>query len=261
MRIGSLLLLALAAATGACWPFGRKSEPTAAPVLASSPRTIDSLWRAGQQAYNSGEWGDARKVFTRLSGIMPVGDRRQTRLLFFQAELELAQGNELDAVRLFRRVADETPEDSLAPDALARAGDAYAQLWRRPELDPTYGLTALSVFREVGARYEGTDAAKRAEARVVELNERFAYKEYRTALFYYKYKAYDSAILTLRALIAEYPRAEVVPDALEKLVLSYRALRYEEDVQDTCDYIRQFHSEPDGPLRLCPANADTVGGR
>jgi outer membrane protein assembly factor BamD len=244
-----------------CWPFGGKAKPVPSPAAETSAQTLDSLWQEGQRAFNTASWGDAAKLFTRLATILPVTDRRHTRLLFFQAEIELAQGNELDAVRLFRRVADESPDDSLAPDALLRAGDAYTRLWRRPELDPTYGMTALSVYEEVGARYPGTPVAKRAEAALAALNEKFAYKEYRNALFYFQYKAYDSAILSLRALIAQHPRAAVVPEALEKLVLAYRELGYEEDVRDTCQYIAQFHPNSTGPRRLCPAAADTAGAR
>lgn len=252
----------VAAALAGCWPFKGRSRPAGpAPALSTSPRTIDSLWLAGQAAFNAGQWGEARRLFTRVSTGLSPSDPRHTRLLFFQAELELTQGNELDAVRLFRRIADETPEDSLAADALVRAGDAYAQLWRRPELDPTYGHTAHGVYQEVEARYPGTPAARRARAKIAALDERFAEKEYQSALFYYRFRAYDSAILTLRALIAQHPRAAVVPAALEKLVLSYRALGYDEDVRDTCQYIAQFHPDPEGPRRLCPMARDTTGSR
>ena len=261
MRFGRLLFWFALCSVAGCWPFKGKSKAAPAPALANSPGTIDSLWRAGERAFNSGKWGTAANLFTRLAGAMPATDPRLTRLHFYQGEIDLARGNELDAVRQFRRIADETPDDSLAPDALMRAGDAYMQLWKRPELDPTYGQTALSVFQEVGSRYPGTDAAKRAELRVRQLNERFAYKEYRNALFYYKFKAWDSAVLTLRALIAQYPRTEIVPDALEKLVLSYRALGYEEDVKETCDYIGRFFPEREGLRRLCPAAADTAGNQ
>ena len=244
---------------GGCWPFGGKSEPAAPPVLANSPRTIDSLWQAGQGEFNAGHWGDARKIFDRVGTGLPATDPRYTRLRFFQGEIELAQGNELDAVRIFRRIADETPQDSLAPDALLRAADAYANLWRRPELDPTYGQTAMGVYQEVIARYPSTPAAQRAQLGIQDLNEQFAYKEYRNALFYYKFKAYDSAVLMLRSLIAEYPRSDVVPDALEKLVESYQKLGYQEDLREACGYIARFHPDPEGPIRLCPAAmADTT---
>jgi outer membrane protein assembly factor BamD len=156
-------------------------------------------------------------------------------------------------------VADEQPEGPLAPDALLRAGDAYADLWRRPELDPTYGETARGVYQEVVSRYGGTPEAARAARRLIELGEKFAEKEYKNALFYFRFKAYDSAILMLRGVIATYPRAAVVPDALERLVRAYQILGYKEDVKETCAYIAQYHPDPAGPGRLCPKEAGAPG--
>lgn len=249
-RIGALVMLV---AVAGCWPFKGKSKTAApAPVLTNSPATIDSLWRAGQSAFNRGKWNSAAQTFTRLGTVMPITDPRNIRMSFYRGEIDLAQGNELDAVRQFRRIADESPDDSLAPSALIRAADAYAYLWKRPELDPTYGHTSLGVYQEVVTRYPTSPAAKLAEAKVRELSEQFARKEYLGALFYFRYKAYESAILMLRALVVQYPKTTIVPDALEKLVLSYKALGYQEDVKETCTYIGQFHPSPKGPVRFCP---------
>ena len=252
-RFAVLALVGMAASSG-CIPFRHKKQPAVAPspVLQNSPRVVDSLWTLAQRQFNRANMSKVREVFTRLSGTMQPGDNRLPRLHFMMGEVEMSDGNELQAIREFRRVSDETPEDSLASDALLRAGEAYANLWKRPELDPTYGTTALGVFQEVSTRYPGTTAAKRAAARVKELQDRFAYKEYQNALFYYKFKAYDPAILTLRNLVATYPNAPIVPAALETLVLSYQKLGYKEDIKETCNYITQFFPQPTGPRRLCP---------
>jgi outer membrane protein assembly factor BamD len=215
----------------------------------------------GQQAFNAGRWNQANQVFTRLATAMTVADPRLARLNFYKGEIELALGNELDAVRQFRRLSDEAPDDSLAPDALLRAADAYAALWKRPELDPTYGQTALGVYQEVQSRYPNTPAAKRADAKVKELSDQFARKEFYSALFYYKFKAYESSILILRSLVLQYPRATVVPEALEKLVQAYLALGYQEDVKETCGYIAQTFAVGQGPRRLCPAPPDSVASQ
>jgi outer membrane protein assembly factor BamD len=111
------------------------------------------------------------------------------------------------------------------------------------------------VYQEVLSRYDGTPAAARATLRLNELAERFAEKEYKNALFYFKYKAYDSAILLFRGVIANYPRTAVVPDALERLVRAYQILNYQEDIKETCAYIAQYHPAPTGPRRLCPPAA------
>lgn len=248
-----LVMVALVATTAsACWPFRGKPKAAPSAVLANSPRAVDSLWQVGQRAFNSGRWNEANQVFARLGTAMPVADPRIARLNFYKGEVEFALGNELDAVRQFRRLSDEAPDDSLAPDALLRAADAYAALWKRPELDPTYGQTALGVYQEVQSRYPNTAAAKRAAARVGQLNDQFAEKEYASALFYYNFKADNSAVLILRSLVLKYPRSAIVPEALATMVLAYRRLGYDEDIKETCGYIAQTFGVGQGPRRFCP---------
>ena len=242
------MLLLLLAGTG-CGR-GRAAESPAPEVNPAA--TIDSLYALAVREFDQGHWSRAQTHFERLAPALLPADPRYLRLHFFLGEVLFAQGSQLQAVREFRRVADEQPDGPLAPDALVRAGDAYADLWRRPELDPTYGETARSVYEEVVSRYGGTPAAGRAALRLAALGEKFAEKEYRTAVFYFRYKAWDSAILLLRSVIANYPRASVVPDALERLVRAYQFLEYKEDVKETCAYIAQYHPDPAGPARLCP---------
>jgi outer membrane protein assembly factor BamD len=234
---------------------GPQTRAAPAPVsdAGASAATIDSLWKHAEGAFRHGKWGDAEKVLGRAVLEFSPGDPRIPRAHFYIAESMFAQGRQLEAAREFRKTSDETPNDPLAPEALLRLGDVYADLWRRPELDPTYGQTALSTYQELLNRYGGTDAAKRAQLRINELNERFAYKAYKAGLFYFRLKAYDSAILYLKDLVATYPKTTVVPDALVKLVQAYKALGYREDVQETCGYIQRFHPSAPRVREVCPA--------
>ena len=249
----------------ACLPFGLggKSEPKPPPpveTVETTAKRADSLFDAGTAHFRNGSWKKAASALDRGMLIMNYDDPRRPLGHFMMGEILFAQDNQLQAVRELRRVADEGGADSLAADALLRAGDAYAALWRKPELDPTYGETALSTYREVQQRYEGTTAARRAGARIADLQEAFAAKEYRTALFYYRLKAYDSSILSLRNVVATWPRTKVVPDALVKLVETYSKLEYEEDLRETCKYIARFF--PDTSPRVaerCPAEPTPAG--
>jgi outer membrane protein assembly factor BamD len=225
---------------------------SAAPVSASSA-TIDSLWRQTESAVRHGKWSDASKLLDRVMLEFAPGDPRIARAHYYLGESYYAQGTHLEAAREFRKASDETPNDPIAPEALLRLGDVYSDLWRRPELDPTYGQTAVSTYQELLNRYPGTRAAERAQLRMTELNERFAYKAYKAAMFYFRLKAYDSAILYLKDLVATYPKATVVPEALVKLVQAYKTLGYREDVQETCGYIRRFHPKAPGVTEVCPS--------
>ena len=245
----------LAASLTACGG-GARRPPTAAPLPVSAagtdPAAVDSLWHQSEQAVRHGKWSEAEKLLNRTVLEFSPGDPRIARAHFYLGEALYAQGNHLEAAREFRKASDETPNDPIAPEALLRLGDVYADLWRRPELDPTYGQTALSTFQELLNRYPGGSAAARAQMRIAELNERFAYKSYKAATYYFRLKAYDSAILYLKDLVATYPKTAVVPDALVKLVQAYKTLGYREDVQETCDYIRRFHPRAPGANQVCP---------
>jgi outer membrane protein assembly factor BamD len=223
----------------------------------ASAAELDSLFKLAERQVRSGKWNDAIKYLERVLLEFSPGDSRIPQARYFLGEARFAIGSHLEAAREFRRVSDETPNDRLAPEALLRVADVYADLWRRPELDPSYGQTSLATYQELLNRYANSPAASRARQRISELEERFAFKEYRAGLFYYKLKAYDSAILYLKSVVATYPRTSVAPDALVKLVEAYRRLGYQEDVQETCGYLRRFH--PNAVRRQSPCPADTAG--
>jgi outer membrane protein assembly factor BamD len=250
-----LLVLGVAACGGSA------REPRATPTPVSrvsetaSSGEIDTLWAKAQAAVRRGKWADALKHLDRVLLEFPPGDPRATQAHMFEGEAQFALGSHLQAAREFRKASDDTPNDPLAPEALLRVGDVYADLWRRPELDPSYGQTSLATYQELLNRYPGTTAAKRAQERIDDLQERFAVKEYKAALYYMRLKAFDSAILYLKDLVATYPRSSVAPDALIHLVQAYRTLGYKEDVQETCGYIRRFHAKAPGVVKACPDSA------
>jgi outer membrane protein assembly factor BamD len=254
-RRTTLALLLLAAA--ACGGRGGRASTAPTPELQENATSaqVDTLWRVAEHQVRRGKWSDALKNLERVLLELPAGDPRIAQAHFFLGEAHYAMGSHLEAAREFRKTSDDTPNDPLAADALLRVGDVYADLWRRPELDPSYGQTALATYQELVNRYPGTSAANRAQARIGELQERFAYKEYRAALYYFKLKAYDSAILYLKDVVATYPRAAIAPDALVKLVQAYQKLGYKEDMQETCGYIRRFHPEAAKSHGVCPPDS------
>jgi outer membrane assembly lipoprotein YfiO len=254
--VRKLSLLCLVTVVMACGG-GKRNEPVSAPAPVSaagaSPGAIDSLWQQGEAAVRHGKWGDAEKLLDRAVLEFAPGDSRVARAHFYLGEALFGLNRHLEATREFRKASDETPNDQIAPEALLRLGDVYSDLWRRPELDPTYGQTALSTYQELLNRYPGSTAASRAQLRISELNERFATKAYKAAMFYYRLKAYDSAVLYLKDLVATYPKTGIVPAALVKLVQAYKALGYREDVQETCGYIQRFHPRAPQVGEVCPS--------
>jgi outer membrane protein assembly factor BamD len=194
-------------------------------------------------AFERGDCGDAEIGFQRLTYDFSMRDPRRAVVRFNLAECQFRGKRYLEAAREFRRVADEHAQDSIAPHALLRAGDSNSRLWRRSELDATYGLGALTVYSELLARYPNSPAAEDARERIGELNEKFASKAYDTGVFYFRLKAYDSSIIYFKGVVADYPQTSYASEALLKLVEVYEQIGYEEDKQDMCLQLERYYPE------------------
>lgn len=233
---------------------GKGAKPADTVPITGSAQVVDSLWKTGQEHFRRGEWAKSSTELERLLLEIPPGDSRIINIHFYLGEIYFAQNDHIRAAREFRRVSDSTSSSPLAPDALMRAGDVYADLWRRPELDPSYGQTALATYEELLNRYPDAPAAAKTRERVATLNNQFAEKAFKNAMYYFRLKAYDSAILYFRDLLATYPRADIASTALTRLIEAYHAIGYAEEEKETCGYFRQNHPNAPGIDRVCPVS-------
>jgi outer membrane protein assembly factor BamD len=244
VRTAWVAVLGAAGAAAAC---GHGRPGSLAPVLPASV-----VYERAMQQYRRGDCGRAREGFQTLTSQLAPADTFVALSLYYQAECDFNDGLYLEASHGFRRVADEHAAFRLAPDALLRAGDAQAALWTNPELDPEYGNDAMTTYRELLARFPDSRAAARAKLKVTALTDKFADKEYRNGIFYLRLKAYDSAILYFRGVVADYPQSRSAAPALLKLVQIYRTLNYAQERQDTCDHLRRYYPQVSGLAAQCP---------
>lgn len=242
MRQGLLTVVALAAACGG----GLKPDQYPSP---------QALFEASKAAYERGDCGSAVRGLTRVVFEFPARDPRLAEARYLLGECRLRQGDRLIAAQELRRVADEFPTHELAPRALLRAGDALAGLWKRPELDPTYGEQARSTYSEVLTRFPQSEEAARAQERSTELADKFALKEIKTGDFYLRLRAFDSAIIYYKSVVANYTESRHAPLALLRLVDIYRRIGYAEEAAETCEHLRRFYATHDGVTEACPAPA------
>lgn len=247
MRRTVWIVALLAAATG-CRSGGAR--------VPEAGRTDAALGRALAR-FRAGDFRKAQLALQTLTFELGPGHADLPTVRYHLAECYFQTGDRVQAAHEFRRVADEFPSSPYAPVALLRAGDANLRLWRRAELDPTSGEAALSLYQELAGRYPESDAAARARLHVRQLQDQFAEKSYKNGIFYLRRKAYDSAIIYFKDVIANYPEAKRAPDALLRLVDSYRAINYTEEVRETCSHLRRYYPQAAGLAKSCPA--DTTG--
>src|SRR2546428_5460129 len=202
--------------------------------------------------FRHGDFRRAQLLLQRLTFEFGPGQPELAQINYYLAECAFQLGEHAQAATDFRKVADEFPTTEYAPLALLRAGDANLRMWRRPELDPSYGETALAIYQELAGRYPDSEAAARAQLHVRQLKEWFAEKSYKAGMFYFRRRAYDSAIIYFKDVIAGYPGTPKVSDALLRLADSYRAIGYADELKETCAHLRRFFSRAGGVDRRCP---------
>src|SRR5438093_1905508 len=227
-----------------------------APKVTPASQPELELARARRQ-FHSGDFAHAQISLRRLTFELGPAQPELVEVRYDLAECYFQTGDRVQAAHEFRQVADQYPTSEYAPLALLRAGDANLRLWRRPELDPTYGQSALAIYQELAGRYPGTTAAARAQQHVQQLREWFAEKDYKNGLFYLKRRAFDSAIIYFKDVIATYPGTPRVPDALLRLVDSYRGIGYADELKETCIHLRRYYPQTRGLDETCPADSST----
>src|SRR5437879_5664799 len=244
--IGMLAFAVSVGVLAACHPRGR--APQAAPAVAP-----DVDLRRALDLFHRGDFRRAQVILQRVTFELTPGAPELAQVRYYSAESWFQVGDYVQAASEFRKVADEFSTTEYAPLALLRAGDANVRLWHRPELDPSYGETALAIYQELAGRFPDSEAAGRARPHVRRLENQFAEKTYKTGIFYMRRKAFDSAIIYFKDVIANYPAAQRAPDALLRLVDSYHLIGYKRELEETCEHLRRFYPSLAKDARSCPA--------
>ena len=216
--------------------------------------TNESLYTAAVSEFNKHHWGNAATAFEKLTNDLPARDTLLPRAYWFLAAAHDHQSEYLLSAQSYTRLYESFPDDTLADDAAVQAARAYRRLWRKPTLDAGYGETALATYSTAMGLYGPTmpvalsDSVKREMA---ELDQWFATKNYETGLFYFRRKAYDSAILYFKYVLERWPGVPRAREALLRLAESYKAIRYREDLAETCTKLRSGYPGDREITQIC----------
>jgi outer membrane protein assembly factor BamD (BamD/ComL family) len=100
---------------------------------------------------------------------------------------------------------------------------------------------------------------------VRKLESQFAEKTYKTGIFYMRRKAFDSAIIYFKDVVAKYPEAPTARLAQLRLVDAYKAIHYKDDAQDQCAELRRSFPDDAEVRETCegiavpaPSTADSM---
>jgi outer membrane protein assembly factor BamD len=224
----------------------------------------EALYAAGVREFERKHWGNAILAFEKLTTDLPARDTLLPRSFWYLAHAHGRQDEFLLAAQSFTRLLESFPDDTLADDAALESGLAYRRLWRRPSLDPVYGETAITAFNALLGLYPDSEHGDRARREIAELEQWFATKNYETGEYYFRRKAFDSALLYYRHVVQRWPHVPRARDALLRIAEANAAIRYREDYAETCAKLRQSYPGDRDVARVCraaPVPVDTTPPR
>lgn len=204
----------------------------------------DELYRIGLERFQRRDWTKAIEALQRFLFQDP-GHQKADSAQYLIGESYFQQKQYLTAANEFLRLAQNRPAGPLADNARYRACEAYYELSPRPELDQEYTEDAIDQCQSVVLLYPQSPLAVEAAERRRELTNKLARKHYMNAMYYYKRHAYDSALVYLKYLIANYPGSSVEPEALLTLYETYTRLGYVDEAEQTKERLMRDH--PDSP--------------
>ena len=109
-------------------------------------------------------WDNAVSGFEKLTTDLSARDSLLPRSYWYLASAHERLGEHLLAAQSFSRLVESFPEDSLADDAALESSRSYRRLWRKPQLDPMYGETAIASYNTLIGLYPDVAAdSRRAE--------------------------------------------------------------------------------------------------
>ena len=210
-----------------------------------------ALYKASTQRMRARKWDDALAGYDRLATQLPARDTLLPRVYFAQGEAHAAKAEHLLAAQAFARIQDAFPDDSLAPEALYQEGREYQKLWDNPARDPQYGQTALATFRQLLQLYPDAPRVPDATREVAAINGMFGAKDLEAGMFYFRKKAYDPALIYFKDVVRLYPGTPAARSAYLRMVQSYRAINYKEEIAEACVDMRRVYPADAEIQRAC----------
>lgn len=210
-----------------------------------------ALYEGGVREYQKKHWTNAIAAFEKLTNDLPARDTLLPRAYWFLASSHEREGEHLLAAQSFTRLYESFPDDTSADDAALEAARSYRRLWRKPVLDATYGETALATYNTLLGLFPASDHADATRREILELEQWFATKNFETGRYYFRRKAFDSAIIYLKTVVERWPHVPRAHDALVLLADAYRQIRYREDFNDVCATLRREYPGDAEATRAC----------
>jgi tol-pal system protein YbgF len=141
-------------------PGAASQIPSGGSAPAMAPISADTLYQNALRDYNTGKYDLARQEFSDYIRNFPTNDLA-SNAQFYLGEIAYAQGDYKGAISAYDNVLTNFPHSFKLADSLLKKGMAEQELGLK--------TAAMRDFRDVLRRFPGSDASRRAQAKLHEM--------------------------------------------------------------------------------------------
>jgi outer membrane protein assembly factor BamD len=196
----------------------------------AAPTSAEALFDRAAGELATKHYTEASEDFERFTLEYPTHPKVQ-EARFHIGEAYLGKKEYVTAAAEFTRLATDYPSGGFADDARFKVCEAYSRLSPVVQLDQQYTKAAIDHCEALVTYYPTSELVPRAQEIAKALREKLAEKMLLAGEFYFRRRAYDSAILYFDSTLKDYPSTSAAPKALLRTVETYQKLGYKEEAQ------------------------------
>jgi outer membrane protein assembly factor BamD len=197
--------------------------------------------------YNDESYEDAIKEFEPIVMQFPghaVVDQAQ----YYLGMSHFNRKEYILAAYEFSKLINNMAASKLLPDAQYMLGECYYQLSPDFSLDQKYTKKSIQEFQSFTDFFPNNEKIKTAEARIAELNDKLAYKEYNSAYIYERLEYYNAALYYYNNVVETYHDSKYAPVALYKRInILVSRDKKKEALKDITKFMDRYPDSKDYP--------------
>ncbi len=218
MRFLSLFLVGLAVVAAGCGSSEKATQSV----------SVEERFAHAKELYDDKDYLEAINEFTVIT-LQYQGSAHAADAQFYLGECRFQRGEYLLASFEYGVVKRNYPASPRVPEAQYKLALSYYMLSPKSYLDPQYTRKAIDEFQTFVEYYPTNPLVADADAKIKELTNRLAKKQYDTARLYTTMEYYKAALFYYDDVIDRYHDTEYAPLAyLDKAELLVTRKRYRE---------------------------------
>jgi len=173
----------------------------------------EKAFSIAKRRFDRGDYADAIEDFSFLKIKFP-GTAISDRVQFYLAESYYRQGEFLLAAYEYEMFLKNYPLSELIPDAKYKLGLCYYELSPKYPLDQQFSKYAIAELEAFIELFPSNKHVRDAEAKLYDLKNKLAYKDFKSGELYMKLENYRSAALYFHNVTEYYIESEWADDAM-----------------------------------------------